>query len=122
MPHYTFSNVKAIKKSVKHLENNKTIMRHFDMEEISKFIKYVHKQDIVKERFKYDNYFQDINEVNIISIKLYYLKLLSKLKEKEYEMVHNYLMDKRKKEIRINYKNNNRRFSYIDRWTNYIYN
>ena len=97
MPHYTFSDIKAIKKSVKHLENNKTIMRHFDMEEISKFIKYVHKKDIVKERFKYDNYFQDINEVNIISIKLYYLKLLSKLKEKEYDMVHKYLMGKREK-------------------------
>ena len=53
--------------------------------------------NIPEVRQVYYNYFQDINEVNIISIKLYYLKLLSKLKEKEYEMVHNYLMDKRKK-------------------------
>jgi|UniRef100_A0A6C0INN3 hypothetical protein len=104
MPHYTFTNMKDIKKSVKHLENNKTIMRHFDIEEISKFIKYIHEKDIVKERFKYNNYFQDINEVNIISIKIYYLKLLSKLKSDQYDLVHKYLLENRKQKYKSTIK------------------
>ena len=37
---------KSYKKISETPENNKTILRHFDMEEISKFIKYVHKRYI----------------------------------------------------------------------------
>ena len=96
MPHYSFDSVKELKKSVKYLETNKTILRHFDVNEISEFVDYVNKKKLIHERYSINNYFDDIGNINIISLKLYYLKLLSKIKQSEYDEVRNYLMKKRK--------------------------
>ncbi len=98
MPHYNFDNVKELKKSVKFLESNKTILRHFDVTEISKFVSYVNKHNLVNERYNILNYFDEIGSIDIISLKLYYIKLLSKIKQKDYEQVRDYLIKKRKKE------------------------
>ena len=96
MPHYSFDSVKELKKSVKYLETNKTILRHFDVNEISEFVDYVNKKKLIHERYSINNYFDDIGNINIISLKLYYLKLLSKIKQSEYDEVRNYLMKKEK--------------------------
>jgi len=81
MPHFEFDNCKDLKKCVKYLNSNKTMLRHFDVNEISKFILKMHKKDLIKEPYKMNNYFEDISDINIMSLKLYYLKLLSKMKE-----------------------------------------
>ena len=59
-------------------------MRHIDVKLITEFILYVNEHDLIKDRYKIDNYFQSIKEIDIISIKLYYLKLLSKINSKSF--------------------------------------
>ena len=98
MPHYKFENVKKLKKSVKFLESNKTILRHFDVTEISKFVCYVNKHNLINERYNIENYFEDVSKIDIISLKLYYIKLLSKMKQDQYDKVREYLIGKRKKD------------------------
>ena len=98
MPHYEYDNCKDLKKCVKYLNTNKTILRHFAVDEISKFILKMHEKELVKEAYKMNNYFEDISQINVMSLKLYYLKLLSKLKEDGLQKIRKSLMKKYKKE------------------------
>lgn len=93
LPHYMFSTYKELKVCVKHLQENKTILRHFDLREICNFIIYVNKNKLVRERYLIQNYFEDICDIDVIGIKLYYLVLLKSLKN-NYEGVYQYFQQK----------------------------
>ena len=73
-------------------------MRYFDVKEISKFIVYVLENNFVKSSYSIENYFDNIHDINVINIKLYYLLLLKKCK-KHYESIYNYFQEKRKKKF-----------------------
>ena len=77
LPHLVYSDFATIKKSIAHIENYKTLLRHFDLKEVVKFIIYVNKNVDIKERYQVDNYFEDISDISVITIKQYYLKLLA---------------------------------------------
>ena len=81
LPHLIFKEYEDVKNCVKYLNNNKTILRYFDSGEITKFILYVNKNNLLKERYIINNYFQDINNINVIKLKEYYILILSKLKK-----------------------------------------
>ena len=87
LPHLIYSTYKEIKNCLSHIKKCKTLLRHFDIREISKFIKYVNENIELKERYKIDNYFDNVESIDIISIKKYYLILLNSL-EDDYEEVH----------------------------------
>jgi len=91
MPHFEFDNCKDLKRCVKYLNTNKTMLRHFDVNEISRFIIKMHKKNLIKEAYEMNNYFEDISEINIMSLKLYYLKLLSKMKEDDLQKIRKHL-------------------------------
>ena len=96
LPHYVFSTAKELKKSLRHIKKYKTLLRHFELKEISEFIIYVNKKIDITCSLKIENYFDNIKDITSISIKEYYLKLLSVLKE-NYEKVYRYFMSKRMK-------------------------
>jgi len=98
MPHFEFDNCKDLKRCVKYLNINKTILRHFDVNEISRFIMKMHKKNLVKDAYKMNNYFDDISDINIMSLKLYYLKLLSKMKEPDLQKIRKLLQGQKKYE------------------------
>lgn len=96
LPHYMFEEYDTIKKSLGHIEKNKTILRHFDVDEISKFIIYINKNNYVSSKYLINEYFEEISDINIINIKMYYLLLLKKCKNNWTE-IYNYFQEKRKK-------------------------
>ena len=96
LPHNVFSSFKDIKKSVCHIENYKTLLRHFDIKEICAFLMYIHKKDYIKEPYKINNYFESINDINTNTIKTYYLFILKKLKT-NYDKIYNHFIEKREK-------------------------
>ena len=100
MPHLLFDNFKDIKRSVKFLTENKTILRHFDVKEISTFILYCHKKEFLKERYKMLNYFEKIEDITVISLKIYYLELLSKLKKDQYDQIYKRFQKKKEKKFK----------------------
>ncbi len=81
LPHLHFKTYSEVKQCLKHLKNYKTLLRHFDVKEIIKFIIYVNDNVDIKKRYKIDNYFETVSAIDILSIKNYYLTLLSALKE-----------------------------------------
>ena len=96
LPHLVFDNFSKLKECIRYLENNKTIMRHFSVEDISKFIIYVNENSFVKSNYAIENYFESIDNVTIENIKEYYLLLLKKCK-KHYDEVYEYFQDDKEK-------------------------
>jgi len=96
LPHYMFEEYDTIKSSFKHIEKNKTILRHFDVDEISKFIMYIDKNKLVSDKYLINEYFEEIGDINIINIKMYYLLLLKKCK-KNWKEIYVYFQENRKK-------------------------
>ena len=92
LPHLVFSEYSILKQSLQHLEKNKTIMRHFSVEDIAKFILYVNKNSLVQDRYKIENYFENIEDLKIEKLKEYYLVLLKKCK-KNYSDIYNYFSE-----------------------------
>ena len=93
LPHFMFSTYDKLKLCINHLNENKTILRHFDLRGICKFIVYVNDNKLVSDRYLVDNYFEEIADIDVIGIKLYYLMLLNKLK-KNYDSVYEYFQNK----------------------------
>ncbi len=96
LPHNIFPKFDELKESVKHIEDYKTLLRHFDIEKICEFIMHVHKNDYIKDVYKIQNYFSSIDEINTNTLKKYYLFLLKKLK-KSYDKVYEHFEKKKKK-------------------------
>ncbi|MBN23209.1 MAG: hypothetical protein CL678_18125 [Bdellovibrionaceae bacterium] len=96
MPHLLYDNFKDLKKCARHIEKNKTILRHIDVSEMIRFICYINDNDFINDKFKINNYFENISEITIINLKIYYLRLLTLLK-KNYKEIYNYFQENKKK-------------------------
>ena len=96
MPHLIYDNFKKLKKCAKHIENNKTILRHIDVEKMIEFIMYVNNNDYIMEDFKIENYFETVGDITIMNLKIYYLRLLTLVK-KNYDDIYNYYNEKNNK-------------------------
>ena len=94
LPHLVYEDFPTLKKSITHIKNYQTLLRHFDLKEVTCFIIYVNKHIKIKDRYKINNYFETITDINVISIKQYYLKLLTSLKD-NYPKVYNHFQNKR---------------------------
>ena len=95
LPHLIYNDYKKIKKCVRHLKKYKTLLRHFDIKEVCKFVIYVNKHCNIGENYKIDNYFDSIEMIDTMTIKEYYLKLLIVIKT-EYTKVYEYFQTKKK--------------------------
>jgi hypothetical protein len=68
---------------VKHCERNKTLLRYIDLGEATRFIKLVNEQfshAISRPQYKIDMNFSKLEDVNMNSIKMYYITLLGTLR------------------------------------------
>jgi len=80
-PHYSSDDYKKIIESVKYIETNKTILRYVDLKECIEFIKYINNKKLYKnDIYSIDEYFTNIEDITIDSIKIYYLLLLKNIK------------------------------------------
>ena len=96
LPHYMFDSYDKLKACVKHIKSYSTILRHFDLTEVSKFIIYMNKHfKDLKKRYTVDEYFETIDDINTISLKEYYLKLLLQTKD-NYSKIYEYFKANRK--------------------------
>ena len=62
------------------------------------FILYINKQKWLRPRFRMDNYFESPLDIDVMSLKEYYLKLLSTLEE-HYDEIYQYFNNKKEKNI-----------------------
>jgi len=74
LPHLMYDDIQKISKCAYFCENNKTLLRYFELTEIIRFIEYI--KDSLTDSFQVINYFKDITEITMHSLKLYYLDIL----------------------------------------------
>lgn len=81
LPHLLSQNYETILEITRHCEQNLTLLRYFDLEEVVKFIIFVEKNNYINTNSaKIDRCFASLDDVTMQNIKLHYLKLLGKIK------------------------------------------
>jgi len=97
-PHMLCETLEELQVSVKYCTENKTLLRYFDLQEIIRFILYLHEKDdftplrkddsednisktrkIIQDTHRISNYFKDISDITMNSLKIYYLSVLSQI-------------------------------------------
>tara|TARA_Y100000389_G_scaffold204352_1_gene256396 strand:+ start:4825 stop:7206 length:2382 start_codon:yes stop_codon:yes gene_type:complete len=100
-PHYISNDYNKILESVKYIETNKTILRYVDLEACVEFITYINENNLYKnEVFAASDYYNMIEDINIDSIKLYYLILLRNIKVGTWNRCYNYFIKERKQKYK----------------------
>jgi len=94
MPHYIYKDFKKLRKCARHIEKNKTILRHIDVEDMVKFIYYINKKKFIADEYLIDNYFENVSEITIINLKIYYLRILLLIKD-NYDTIYKKFQDNR---------------------------
>ena len=104
MPHYLDNTYKNILEIVSHCESNLTLLRYFDLKEASEFISYIEENNYNNNsKSKFERNFASIDDINIKTIKIHYLRVLKSIKEENWPIIYNYFINKRTKHIQFNY-------------------
>ena len=110
MPHIHCESIEHLREYAAFCENNKTLLRYFDLQEIVTFIDAVHVYlSPQSHNHHMDNYFEDVSDITMNSLKLYYLVLISQINESQWLRIKNSLrlLQKPKFEAVPNRSNNN---------------
>ena len=99
MPHYLESDYNKMIDIVKHCEENLTLLRYFDLKESSEFISYVERNGLNNARSKFDRNFASIDDIDMKSIKLHYLRVLKGISSEKWMQIYNHFSLLRKKRV-----------------------
>jgi len=102
MPHYLHDNYNDILEVVAHCEDNLTLLRYFDLKEASEFIYYIETNNYNKTSSKFDRNFASVYDIDMKSIKLYYLKILKNINPVFWNQIYNNCILVRTKRVKIN--------------------
>lgn len=102
MPHYMHESYAEILGVVQHCENYLTILRYFDLTEASKFIMYVNENGLIPRHLMIDRQFGSLDDINMQTIKLYYLSLLKNIHPDAWSTIYNYFVNTRERKIDYN--------------------
>lgn len=99
LPHYLSDNYDEILKIAAHCNNYLTLLRYFDLKEVSEFIMYVIKNNMAKSKMLLARYFDSLDDINMKNIKIYYIKLLQNIVKEHWPTIYNYFTMLRKPRI-----------------------
>ena len=105
MPHYLHEDYTDILEVVRHCEDNLTLLRYFDLKEASEFIYYVESNNYNKTSSKFDRNFASVNDIDMKSIKLYYLKILKNIIPSFWNKIYDNFILVRTKRVKFNHTN-----------------
>ena len=87
LPHYLFETRREMKDALRHIKRYQTLLRHFDLGEVTKFIVYTNSHTGLADRYKVHRFFETVKDIDALSLKQYYITLLGALKD-EYDAVY----------------------------------
>ena len=105
MPHYLHEDYNDILEVVRHCEDNLTLLRYFDLKEASEFIYYVESNNYNKTSSKFDRNFASVYDIDMKSIKLYYLKILKNIIPSFWSEIYKNFILVRTKRVKFNHTN-----------------
>jgi len=91
LKHLLFQNYSELVDCVNYCEENKTLLRYFDLEEIIRFIEYLNQSQYVNEPYTINSYFTNISDITMNSIKLFYLITLKHINPVHWPIIYSYI-------------------------------
>jgi len=89
LPHLLFSKYDDLIRSVMHCEENKSLLRYFDLGEIIRFIRYLNENELVDDEYTIESYFgTDVSNISMDSVKSYYLETLKHVKDENWTAIY----------------------------------
>jgi len=95
LPHYMYSEYADVVRCAQYCDQNKTLLRYFDLREIVRFIEYINLNELVDEAYSIEFYFDDdIANITMNGLKIYYLNLLMRIEngDKNWRKIYKYMM------------------------------
>ena len=102
MPHYLHEKYDDILEIVRHCEENLTLLRYFDLKEACEFVHYIQINEYNKGSSKFDRNFASIEDIDMKSIKMYYLKVLKNIIPAQWSVVYEHFKTNRVKRLNTN--------------------
>jgi len=91
LPHTMYERHTDLLQCVRHCESNKTLLRYFDLSEIVKFAFFINLNNLVSEQLLMKNYFREIADITMNSLKLYYLELLKYISPDSWDPIYTHM-------------------------------
>jgi hypothetical protein len=88
LPHYLTEDYTEILQIVAHCESNVSLLRYFDLKETINFIQLVEENNYIPSNCKINRNFASLDDVNMMNIKLHYLKVLKNVIAGTWGAVH----------------------------------
>jgi hypothetical protein len=101
LPHYLYENYRELIECVRYCEENKTLLRYFDLAEIVAFIEYVNKNGFLQPEYAIMNYFASIEDITMNSVKRYYLIVLLHIDECHWGFIYSVMKSQQKCKLDI---------------------
>lgn len=102
LPHTIFEKYEDMIQSVNYSNENKTLLRYFDLTEVIRFLYYVNKlEGGLPEIYKINSYFTNISEITMESLKNYYLIVCLNLNRDLWENIYTYIKTTQKSKFDI---------------------
>lgn len=90
--HNMFEDYNKLQQCAEYCNENKTLLRYFDLKEIVQFIEYLKTSGFILEEYIPEHYFEnDISKIKMNSIKKYYLELIKLIKEDAWSSIYKYV-------------------------------
>ena len=96
LPHTMYANHSDLLECIAHCEKNKTLLRYFDLSEIVEFAFYINKNQLAPQEILVTNYFTNIDDITMNSLKLYYLKLLRYIPSESWPTIYKKMIEIRR--------------------------
>lgn len=97
LPHLLYPNYRELMKAAQYCEQNKTLLRYFDLREIIRFVEYINDNGFQEEEYAMDSYFaKNITDVTMNRLKEYYLDILLHLDSEKWPQIYQYMLSTRK--------------------------
>ena len=102
LPHHLNQDYDEVIKIARHCQEHLTLLRYFDLKEVVDFITLVNKNNYCSTRMKINRNFLELNDINMTSIKIYYINLLQNIIAGTWGAVYNGCRSSREPRIRSN--------------------
>ena len=90
-PHTLFEHYADLQICTTHCGKIKSLLRYLDLSEIVRFIEYVNHGDFIEESYKISAFFGSIADITMDNIKIYYLKILTKIQAASWPEIYEYM-------------------------------
>jgi hypothetical protein len=87
LPHLMTRDYNQLQEICTHCLNHLTLLRYFELDSITNFLKYIEESNLVDARFFVERQFASIDEISVKNIKKYYLLVLQLINRNDWEAI-----------------------------------